>query len=191
MLCLLIDNTSLSYVVSHVSDMHSHLPKVITDRSNRESIVKILRIVRVNGAGKHIAHIKATSNLICWDDITDMVSRMLYGNRVFIGQTKLGKNGMHLGIIITSTTKDVYHVTYGIASIFGPINYFHDGLITTLSTLESISRDENIIIKCTTFCEKERIVSLHFENAHKGIVGTFKDLHNFTLRHSATTTSSE
>ena len=59
--------------------------------------------------------------------------------------SKLGKDSMHLGIIVARLTKDIHHVTYGIACIIGPFYYLDYSLVSALASLQFIARDENVV----------------------------------------------
>ena len=84
----------------HIGNVHTNLPQSLACGADGECIVKVLGIVRVDGTGEHIAHVEAAGYLIGRDSIADMVGCLLYGNGIFVGETKLGEDGMHLCIII-------------------------------------------------------------------------------------------
>ena len=188
-LCLLVDDAVLAHVMGDIGNVYAHLPEVLSEGTDGESIVEVLGIVGVDGAGEHIAHIESAGYLVGGDDVADMVGRILHGNGVFVGESKLGKDGVHLYIIVTSLTKDVHHMTYGVACILGPFHNLHHRLVATLAALELVARDEDVVVERTALGKQEGIVAFHLEDAHEGVIGPLDDLYHLALGHATPTTT--
>ena len=53
LLCFLVDNRAGAHVMGHVGNMHAHLPIAVRHPANRQSIVEIFGIARVDGERRH------------------------------------------------------------------------------------------------------------------------------------------
>ena len=186
-LCLLVDDAVLAYVVGDVGNVYAHLPEVLAEGTDGEGIVKVLGIVGVDGEGKHVAHVDAAGYLVGRDDVADVVGGILHGKRILVGKSKLGEDGVHLHVVVASFTKDVHYLTYGVAGSLGPLYNLHYGLVAALAALELVARDEDVIVERAALGEQEGIVALHLEDTYESIVGPLEDLHHLAFGHAAAT----
>ena len=63
LLRLLVDDRAFFYIVRHVCNVHTHLPIAIGKLHDRERIVEVFGVFRVDGAGKHLTEILTLTNL--------------------------------------------------------------------------------------------------------------------------------
>ena len=93
--------------------MHANLPKFAL-LANRQSIIKILGILRVDGTGKNITEVLATLDFLFGNTWIYLLSSILYGLRILVRQTILCEDSMHLNIVVAFLTQNVDNLTHDI-----------------------------------------------------------------------------
>ena len=91
LLCLFVDDGTLLHVMRHVRDVHAHFPQRTTfpfgrsvDTPQRQRIVKILRVVRVNGEGHHVSEVLTPGYLLSRNRGIQTLGSILHALRIFI-----------------------------------------------------------------------------------------------------------
>ena len=120
LLRFLVDDGAFEHIMRHVSNMHTHFPHTLFHLANRQCVVEVLGIARVNREGEHIAEVLALGNFLGCDARLYLVGSQLYGFWVSVRQTKLGKDGMHLGVVVSAFSQYVNHFANRVAGIFRP-----------------------------------------------------------------------
>ena len=78
----LIDDAALGDVVGDISNVHTYFPQAILYFTDRESIVEVLGIFRVDGESSYIPEVLALGNLFDGNLGWDSVCSFFYGRRV-------------------------------------------------------------------------------------------------------------
>ena len=171
----------------YIGNVHTYFPQSFSCLPYRKCIVEILGIYRINGECGDRAEILTLGNLLLCDVCRQLGGSLLYGFGIFIRQAILGKNSIHLCIVLTALSKDIDNFTHRILAVHRPLDQFHHSLITVLSTLEHILWNEYIAGHHTILCYEEGIMSLYMQFSDKCIMDTLYNLHN--LPFTATTTA--
>ena len=90
-------------VMRNIGNMHTNLPQLALF-ADAQCIIEVLGILGVNGTGKHLAEVLATSNLLGGDARIYLLGSLFHMLGIGIGQSILCKDGMHLDIVIALLT---------------------------------------------------------------------------------------
>ena len=182
LLRLLVDDGSLGDIVAHVGDMHADLIKPVVELLDRECVVEVLGILRVDGAGPRVAEILTLRHILVGDLTRDLLSSVLHPLRVLVRQSVLSQDGVHLHIVVTRLSEHVHDFTNDALMLaVGPGRDLHHGFVICLSALELILRDEDILRKSILGRDEERDILVDAQPAHKLVFGTLQDLYDLSL----------
>ena len=143
---LFVDDAALGNVMTHVGYVHAHLPKALIEHANRQCIVEILGISRVDGAGKHVAEVLAFVVILL-----RYLGRNAFGSLfcrlgISVGQAVLGQDGVHLDIVFARRTKHINYFSHDILVFgIGPLGYFHHGLIARFAAFKLTFRHKDVV----------------------------------------------
>ena len=115
-----------------VSDMHAHLVITVGELAERNSIVEVFSIGRVDCKGENISEILADLDLFRGDGLRDAVGRVLHFGREAVGQVEFRQDGVHLGFILTGSAKNIHQMAEGIHLPAIPAVYHHRDLHAAL-----------------------------------------------------------
>ena len=82
---------------------------------------------------------------------------------------------MHLRCVVAGFSQHIDHLSDGIFRFFRPFDDFHYGLVTVLSSLQLVFRNEDIVGQCTVLGHQECIRFSDFQCAHKRVVGSLQN----------------
>ena len=68
----------------HVGYVYTYFPQAVFKFTDRECVVEVLGVFRVNGEGCHFAEVLASGNLFGRDFSRNLVGCRLYGLRIYI-----------------------------------------------------------------------------------------------------------
>ena len=129
----------------HIGNVHTNLPQSLACGADGECIVKVLGIGRVNGKCCHTAEILALGNLLGCYVGRQLACSLLNGSRIGVWQAILGQYSIHLGIVVAALAKDVNNLAYRVLALNGPLKQLYHSLVATLSALEQILWNKNVI----------------------------------------------
>ena len=177
----LVDAASFLDVMGHVGNVNTHFPQTRLERTDGERIVEVLGILRVDGKGGDFAEVLAFGIVFRSDDVRYLFGGLFHGLGIYIRQSELGQDGVHLGVVVTGLSQDVHYLSDRILGILRPFHHLHYGLVAVLSTLQHVAGDEDVIGQRAVFGEEEGIVFFHFQRSHEGVLGTFQDFNHFSF----------
>ena len=143
---LFINDTTLGDIVTHVGNVHTHLPKPLVEQADRESIVEVFGVSRVDGAGKHVAKILAFVVILLRNLGRNALGRLFGRLRISVGKSILSKDGVHLGIVFARSPKHIHHLAHDIFVVgIRPLGDFHHSLIARFAPLEFAFRYKDVV----------------------------------------------
>lgn len=89
---------------------------------------------------------------------------------------------MHLRIVVTYVSENIYDFSYGISVTNAPLYNTNNGLLSILSTVKIIYRDENVVSQNLVINTQESIVTCDLQYSDKSILSAFENLYYFSLR---------
>ena len=79
-----------------------------------QRIVEVFGVLRVNGAGEHLAEVLTTLDLLLRDARVYLLGSILDILRILVRQPILCQDGMHLDIIVALLTQDINDLAYNV-----------------------------------------------------------------------------
>ena len=76
--------------MAHIGNVNTHLPKAFVEPFDRECIVKVLGIMRVNGAGEDITEVFTLRLVLLCNLCRDFLCGLFHSFRIDIRQAVLG-----------------------------------------------------------------------------------------------------
>ena len=147
--------------------MHTDLPESLAGRTNAQGIIKVLGILRVNRTSKDITEVFPALDLLLGDACLYLLCGILDSLRIFVRQSVLGEDGMHLHIIVTFLTEHVNHLTHYVLRLLrGPLRDFDDSFVASLATFQFLLRNQDIMHEDIPFGNEEGKVFLHLQLTH-------------------------
>ena len=119
-----------------VGDMHADLPVAVGELADREGVVEVLGVARVDGEGCDAAEVLATGHLLGGDAGVDAVGGLLDVLGIAVGEAELGQDGVHLGVVLTLGAQDVDDLATGVHLVVLPLRDAGHGLVAVLAPLE-------------------------------------------------------
>ena len=71
--------------MAHVSNMHTHLPRVVCETADRQCIVKVFCIARVDGKGRDLAKIFTFGDFLLGNTRMEFVCRTFHVFGIGVG----------------------------------------------------------------------------------------------------------
>ena len=161
--------------------MNTHLIIAIREHAERESVVKVLGITRVNGDSQHITEVTATFYLRKLNLLGDSLSLLLNIFRELQRIIIFSKNRLHLHIILPRIAQHPHDLAKRIARILRPVGHLHNNLLPIFCALELPLWNKEIDRhRLPLGYDKSETIS-DAEQAHKLSTRTLQNLNNLTL----------
>ena len=112
--------------------MHTDLPTSLGHLADRQRVVEVLSVGRVDREGRYIAEIATLGIVLRRNLALDLLSRLDHSLVKFIGQVVLCQDCVHLGIVVATHTQHIANATLRALAAIGPIdNMYHHLLAIT------------------------------------------------------------
>ena len=131
--------------------MYADFPKAVLQLAQRQRIVKVLRIFRIDGEGNNAAKIFAPGTVLVGDLGRNAVGRFFHLFRIRVGQAELGQNGVHLRIVIAGFAENIDDFAQRILGTFGPLDDAYQSLVVVPSAVQMFTRDKDIVRQSLVF----------------------------------------
>ena len=113
----------------HVGNMHTNLPTTFGQLADRQRIVEVLSVGRVDREGRHIAEIATLGIVLRRDLALDLLGRLDHSIIELIGQVILRQNCVHLRVVVATHTQHIANATLRALAAVGPIDDMHHHLL--------------------------------------------------------------
>ena len=100
-----VDHRAGLNVVGHVGDMYAHLPHAVFDLADREGVVEVLGVRRVDGEGRYLAEVAPGGIIGFGDRRRNGLGRIFDLLLEMVGQAVFGQDGVHLGIVLSGAAQ--------------------------------------------------------------------------------------
>ena len=178
---LFVDDGTLGDVVRHVGNVDADLEKFVFF-PNRQGIVEVLCVVRVDGASPYIAEILALSEVFRRHLARNLVGSLLDLLRIAVGQAVLRQNRVHFGVVFALLTENVDDLAHHIAMLrVGPLRDAHQCLVVAFSAHQLAFRDENVLHNEIVLRHEEGDVAIDAQRSYKRVLRPLQNLQNLRL----------
>ena len=90
--------------MGHVGDVNTNFPIAVIQQTSGQGIVKVFGIFGVYRECRNIAEILPESDLFRTDGFRDSFGGSFYIFRIFVWQTELRQDRVHLSVVLSSFT---------------------------------------------------------------------------------------
>ena len=188
---LLVYRAVRLHIVRHVGYMHANLPVARLELADRQRVIEVLGVLRVDGECRHVAHVAALGELLGRQVVRNLVGGLFQRLRVRVRQSVLGKYGVHLGVVVAHIAEHINDFAYRAAVAHAPLHYLHNGFLSVLAAVQIVHRNENIAGKNLVVNTQERIVSPHLQHTDERVLRTLQYLHHLAFGLAALRTGVE
>ena len=165
----------------HVGNVDADLEKFVFF-PNRQSIVEVLCIVRVDGASPYVAEILALGEVFCRHLARNLVGSLLDLLRIAVGQAVLRQNRVHFGVVFALLSENIddfaHHV---VMQSVGPLRDAHQCLVVAFSAHQFALRNQNVLHDEVVLRHKEGDVAINAQPTHKRVFRPLQNLQDLRL----------
>ena len=90
--------------MSYIRDMHTYFPASVIQLTDRQSIVEVFCIFRVDGKGQDFTEVFTLGDLFLRNGIRYFICSLLHTLRISIRQTEFGQYRVHFCRVLTGHT---------------------------------------------------------------------------------------
>ena len=90
--------------------MDTDLVVAVVQLAERQGVVEVLGVGRVDGEGEDLAEVLAACAVLVGDDVGDEVGGVLHLFLELVGEAELRQDGVHFGIVLAGHAQDVHNV---------------------------------------------------------------------------------
>ena len=165
--------------MSDVGNVYAHLPVTVGQLFNREGIVEVLCVLRVDGECDSVSEVATLGDFFGSDVVGNAVGSLCHSLGVAVGQPILRKDSVDFGIVVAGSTQHINHLAHGAIGIVGPLHYSHYGLVAAESALELVFGDKYVGGEEFAVGEQIGVVFLHLKRAYEHLVLLFEHFNHF------------
>ena len=126
--------------------MDTGFPMSVFQFAERQGIVEVLGIGRIDRECRNVAIIQPVGNLFRSAAVGNTFGRLDYLLRILVRQAVFGQDGVHLGIVFSLMAQYVYHSADGVLREGRPTFKIDHYLIAVLCLLEQFVRNVDILV---------------------------------------------
>ena len=164
--------------MGNIRNVHSNLVIAVLKYLKRNCIVKILGICRVYCKCKDLPHILAAADLLGINLHRNLLCSLLNLRGKLVRQPKLGKDGMHLGIILPRLSKYINNLPRGGFRPHRPVCNQYGNLLPLGILLNILHRDADVIRHYAALHDNPTVIA---DNLDHGIPIMRAGNHTFRL----------
>src|SRR3712207_2890593 len=147
------------------------------EQADGEGVVEVLGVAGIDGAGEHLAEVLALVKVFLRYLAGYLLGGFLHGLGVFIGQSVLGEDGVHLDVVVARLSQDVDDFADGaLAFLVGPLRYAHDGLVVCLAAFYLSAGYDDVVGQHVGLGYEVGHVLVYLQAAHEGVFLAFEYL---------------
>src|SRR5690606_3772989 len=164
-----------------VRDVNSDFIVSIFQNAERECVVKILRIKRVDRERSNSAEVASFSNFLARYSLIDRIGFVFNTDVKAKWQAEFRHYRMDFCFIFTGTTQHFNHLRLRLLVLAAPVSYLNDNLVTGLRTENVFRIHIKILMHFPVVGHNERVFFGHFNFAHIPRAASSYDFNNFTF----------
>ena len=178
---LFVDGRSRRHVIRHVGDVHAYLPMAIGQLLERNGIVEVLGVGRVDGDGEDVTEVLPFLDFRLLNLSGYLFSFLFDLLRKFQRIVVRQQDRFHLHVVVAWIAQHPDDFAKGVARVLRPVHQVHHYLLTVAGTVQlALGHKDVDRYRIHVGCHKHIPVR---DVQHPHEVGTFplKHLHNLTF----------
>ena len=182
LLGFLVDDGSLGDVMADVGNMYADLIEAVVQLLDRQCVIEVLGILRVDGAGPHIAEVLTLGHILRRDLPRNLLGGVLHALRILIRQTVLRQDSVHLHVVVAALTEYVDHLADdALMLLVGPSRNLHHSLVVGLTALQLILGDEDVLRERILRRYEEGNILVDAQPSDEAVLGALQDSDDLRL----------
>ncbi len=165
----------------HVGNVYAHFPVAVLEFLDRDGVVEILGVFRVDGKRGHAAHVAPACNLFFGDALVDFLGGLNHLLGVFVGQTEFSEDGMDFGIVLAGHAQHIDYFAHRAVGVLRPFHNACHGLVAGLASLEFVDGYENVGSQEFAVGGQMGKIFLHLQCAYEHLLFGLDDFKHFGL----------
>ena len=168
--------------MAHVGYVYAYLPQPVLKLLDRQRVVEVLGVLRVDGAGEGVAEVLAFGIVFGRYLSRNLLGSLLHVLRILIRQAVLCKDSVHLDVVVASLAQHVHHFAYHISMVLvGPFHDVNDSVVAVLATLQLASRNDDAVGKYVGWRDEGAQVVVERQSSDERILCTLEYFDNLRL----------
>ena len=157
--------------------MNTHLPVTILQLLDTERIVEVLGIFRVDSTGKYLSEVLTLLIVLFCDFARNLVGSIFYILWIFVWQTILCEDGVHLHIIVTLLSENINHFAdRTLIFLIRPFDDANDSLVIRFAAFQFAAWYDDVMGKDIARCHQVGNIFIHLQSSHEAIFSSFQNL---------------
>ena len=165
----------------NVGYMHTDLPETVLQLADRERVVEILRIGRIDREGRHPAEIATLGIILLRNLPRDGLGGTLNVGVELVRQVELRHDGMHLRVVVTLAAQTLDQHTARTVVLVAPLRYAEYHLVAVVDARAVLAREVYVHRQLARVGVYEYGLTAHLRNAHITLSTALDNLRNSTL----------
>ena len=125
--------------------MHADLVMPVFQLLEREGIVEVLGILRVDRECRDFPEISAVLDFLCRDGIFYLFSSFFYVSRELHGQFVFRHDSIHFRVVVSRCSENFQHFPHRVLLVLRPLGNLDDGFFPVLGTVQVCQGDKYIV----------------------------------------------
>ena len=131
--------------MAYVGYVYAHLIQAVRQASQGESVVKVLCVVRVDGAGEDVAEVLALGVVSLRDFSRQFLRGVLHVFRIGVWQPVLRQDGVHLRGVVACLSEYRRHFSYDMpVFVLRPFHHPHNHLVVHRRPVQQSLRHDDV-----------------------------------------------
>ena len=165
----------------HVGDVDSHFVVAVLQAFERQRVVEVLGIGRVDGESQRLAVVAAAFEVFLCRCL-DFLGFAFGIGRKIEREVVFRQYRLHLDIVVARPSQPLHHASHGVVHLLGPVGHLHHSLLAVLGTAQVAEGNEDVDhhIAVVAHQEGEFLHLLHA--SHKACLGALQYLYHLAFR---------
>ena len=125
--------------------MYADLVMPVFQLLEREGIVEVLGILRVDRECRDFPEISPLLDLLCRDDIFYLFGSSFHARGELHGQLVFRHDGVHFRVVVSRRSENFQHFPHRVLLVLRPLGNLDDGFFPVLGTVQVCQGDKYIV----------------------------------------------
>ena len=173
-----VDHRTRPHVVRHVGDMDAHLPHAVADFADRQRVVEVLGVGRIDGEGHRLPEVAPLGVVFAGDAPVDGFGCRPPPPLDPVAGLVFGQNGVHLGVVLARLAQNVDQFAHGAFRAGRPFGDAYDDLVAVFHVRAVALVEVDVDGHLARVDTHEDIVFVDFGRADVAFAAAFDDREN-------------
>ena len=168
-------------VVGDVGDVDADLPDAVAHLADREGVVEVLGVGRVDREGHHLAEVAPPGDFVGRDAAVDGLGGLFDLGFEAVREFVFGQDGVHFGVVVAGDAEPLDQFADGALAAGLPVDDAHDDLFAVVHLRVVAFREVDVHRHAARIGLDEDLVGAHLGHADIGFARAFDDAGDLAL----------